>query len=350
MPTLLNSPTYGASRDGLVARYSTSFTGDLQLVLPLEGTFQGDPVSAVSLLIDNYNNAIQIAYTIGGDTYYVPAYTSMTIRVTGAHTIILAATDFVSINLAVYNTQVDINRSRGIAPNGVSDPMWANVLGLWHFDQNPGAKFAIDSKNSGQFTGPANVPIISNTQSLFGGTSGICNAAYTDMGTAEQFYASQIIDADYTWELSVFPVTAPGVTNQIAFLAEQINGKPYDGYLSLNYSVSAGQVRFEVWRTTNFIAKPVVNTLLFATPFSFPLNAWSNLALTTLGGLSLYVNGVFALSGNSRQILSGLIGLWYRGSGWNNTPPQMFVDEMRLTVGTRYIKNYTPATGPFPNQ
>lgn len=350
MPSLLAPPVYGASRDGLVARYSAAFSGDNQLVLPIEGTFQGDSVKAVSLLIDNYNNAIPVSYTVGGETDYISAYTAQTIDVIGAHTVILSATDSVGINLSIYDRPVQIERSRGISPNGATDPLWANVLGLWHFDQNPGAKIVIDSKNAGKYTGPANVPIISAAQSLFGGTSGFCNGSYADLGSAEQYYSGGPIDQDYTWELAVYPVTAPGATNQIAFLTEQNNGKDNDGYLSLNYSVSGGQVRFEVWRTTNYIAKPIVNTMLFATAYVYPINAFTTLALTTLGGLTLYVNGNSAATGSARAILSSIIGLWYRGSGWNNTPPQMYVDEMRLTVGTRYIKNYTPATTTFPNQ
>lgn len=335
MPQVLNPPIYGASRDALCASYSPSFSGDLQIVVPLFGSFQGDPVHAVTLMIDNYNNGIPVAYTLGGLVDYIPAYTTQYIDVSKMDTIRLSATDTVSIGLSLYNVHKDGGRSRGLPPNGLSDPYWSAVLGLWHCDGNNGASIAPDSRNPGLYMGVPNSPIISTVQSQFGGSSiHIVSGGLYNIG---ETYANAGYVGDFTWELSAYPNTAPAATScYISTIGEGNGGIG----LSLRYEKDPGSanVRFAVYREQG-------NTLLCATPYSYAIGAWYSLGLTSQGGFSLYVNGVFIVSGGLKNPLFGNIVV-----GVQNPTYDCFIDEIRLTAGTRYIKSYTPAGQAFPNQ
>jgi hypothetical protein len=347
VPTSLQPPIYNASRSGLVAQYSTAFKGDNQIVLPLYGSFQGDPVQAVSLMIDNYNNGIPVAFNVGGYTDYVPAYTSQYIDVTGMHTVLLSATDSVGINLALYDLPMEGGRSRGLPPDGASDPMWSNVVGLWHFDANPGATIGVDSKNSGLYLySPNNAPLIVTTDSLFGGSSGYATTAnqYANHWFREQFSQSHY-SGDYTVDIAVKgQLTYAGTANVIASWTEATSD-----LMVLSMAQNGSNTRFELYRVNNNVPSLFAFTgWLYDAGLAY---TWHQVAVTTLGGVAIWVDGVLASqSGLVAAGLAGYTDLFFYGNLFNVTPPAMWVDEFRITLGTRYTKNYTPATIEFPNQ
>lgn len=343
MPIVLTPPVYSASRGALVAKYSPTFIGDDKIILPLFGSFQGDPVHAVSLFIDNYNNGIPISYQVGGETDYVSAYTSQYIDVSRMDTVILTATDSVSINLALYNVSQSGGKSRGLPPNGVSDPLWSNVVGLWHFDANNGAVIAVDSKNAGKFlSGASNtVGLITNADSLFGGTSAQCvtGTPYANQHWGESYLPASV-SGDYTLELAVKAKTLfQGTFNLIAAWNES-NGV----LMSLGFFYDGANTTINLVRGSTTVAS--VANVDTANTFG-----WHQIAVTTIGGFSLWIDGVQRIiTVTNANGLGGAIDLFFEGSNFNATPPALFVDEMRVTLGTRYTKNYTPATTTFPNQ
>lgn len=362
MPQVLTPPIYGASRGILTAKYSTQFTGDNQIVLPLYGSFQGDPVQAISLFVDNYNNGIPIQYLVGGETDYVAAYTSEYIDVTNMDTIILTATDSVALNLAVYNAPVSGGRSRGLPPNGDSDPMFSNVLGLWHFDANNGATIAIDSKNAGLFiNGTNNAPLISTGDSLYGGSSGFApgDAQYSNEQFTEIFSSDSFPALPYTFEVAVKAKTWNVGSNLICSWTSDSAGTRFNAMdcLCYRYDATSNKFRFELNRVFNRINGTPTFQAIAATPFLYDSSAattWHRLAVTTIGGMSLFVDGVLVANVPTVQAnpLSGSVDLFWDAQFVNPAlpTPSMYIDEMRLTLGTRYNMNYTPATGPFPSQ
>jgi hypothetical protein len=337
MPTTLIPPIYSASRDGLVSKYNkVGFTGDLNMVLPLYGTFQGDPVKAISVYIDNYNNAIPVNYLVSGTTGFIAPYTSQFIDVSRSDELILSAASTIAINLEVHDNPQSGGQSRGLPPNGASDPMWSNVLGLWHFDGTNGDAIAVDSKVSGAYIGPVNVPIISNSNSLFGGTSmHLLGPAVTGL---IETYNPGPISGQYTFEFSVYPVSiGSGV---IIGLGEVLGSVAGSLIFTYQKDPASNNLRFVVTRETNGQA----DVDLIATNYIYPAGAWYSIALTNLGQLKLYVNGV----GGSTALptVKSLQGIIFN----NGSGIELYVDEIRLTLGTRYTSNYTVATIPFPNQ
>jgi hypothetical protein len=362
MPKSLAPPIYGASRDGLVARFSTSFSGDNNIVVPLYGSFQGDPVHAKSLFIDNYNNGIPISFTIGGLTDYVPAYTSEFIDVSKMDTIILSATDTVAINLALYNTPQSGGRSRGIAPNGLSDPMWANVLGLWHFNANNGASIALDSRNPGSYLDRQGIALISTAQSQFGGSSAFNSGNGVINGAGQSLPGiPSPVTVDYTFEYSVYPVTPilvgnpanPVGINTIAYLSADTAS--FTG-LIFAWESNGTNIRFSIYQLFYDGGSNFHLGLACATPYSYSLNTWYSIGITTAGGLTIYVNGAQAGGPNGSKLqLAGSIALFPAAFSTSPSPAQyssgiIYVDEMRLTVGTRFTKNYQVSGQEFPNQ
>lgn len=345
MPQSLTPPVYSAAREGLIARYTAAFSGDNIIALPLYGSFQGDPVHARSLLIDNYNNGVPVSYTIGGLTDYVSAYTAEYIDVSKMDTILLSAPSPMGINLSLYNTDQTGSRSRGLSPSGTSDPLWSNVVGLWHFDANPGATIAVDSKNAGHYLAPqtGSGAIIVSTDSLFGGTSGFSDGAhpYSQLHWGDGAFMSNKVLNDYTFEIAVKAKTL--IANTYNLIAAWTD---YDGaVMSLGMGYSGSAISFVVYKDT---------TQILSTGFTYDTSSafsWHRLAVTTIGGFSLWVDGSQVVTTNTlARGLGGAIDLFFEGSNFNNTPPSMWVDEMRMTLGTRYTKNYTPDTAPFPNQ
>lgn len=356
MPQTLAPPIFNASRQGLVATQSATFKDDLQIVLPLYGSFQGDPVDPSSLYIDNYNNGIPVTFSLGGDTDFVPAYTSMYIDVRGQHSIIMSATDVIQINLSIYDSPQTGGSTRGLPPNGVSDPMWANVIGLWHFDANDGASIAIDSKNSGRYIGNGSTAFISNAKSQFGvgaahNPGNVRLPALLELlnGTGDGNYG-----INYTWEVSVYCVNVfavgstqcPDGLNNISAIAG--SGENY----VLAAETNGANIRFVLYYVP-FSGSPAAN-IICATPYSFALNTWYSLAVTTLGQFTLFVNGVSeSVSADTSDPLLPYFYIFpnsaaYTGAG--NYPGEMYADEARLTIGQRYAKNYTPEGEAFPNQ
>lgn len=354
MPMTLPPPIYDASRQGLVSKQSATFQNDLQMVIPLSGSFQGDPVEPSSLFIDNYNNSIPVAFTLGGDDGFIPPYTSEYIDVRGQHTILLSSTDTIKISIALYDQPQSGGSTRGLPPNGISDSMWANVACLFHFEANDGSSIAIDSKNSGLYLGTGGFPIVSQTQPEFGIGSAY-NPGTSYLGTISEVWNPQSVffGSNFTLEFSVFPVAlfqagstqCPDGMNPIVDVSLQSND------LCICALYNGANVAFAV------ISVPFTGgarTILCQTAFAYALNDYYQIALTTLGGLVLYVNGAQAASDAGIVVnLRAIIYLFpqilpYTAAG--NYSGKMYVDELRLTLGQRYAKNYTPSGEAFPDQ
>jgi hypothetical protein len=356
MPTSLPPPTFGASRDGLVAKYTNvQFSGDFNISLPLYGSFQGDPVKAISLYIDNYNNAVPVNYLVSGTSGFVPPYTTEFIDVSRSDNVQLSATQNMAVNLEVHDNPQPGGTSRGLPPNGASDSLWANVIGLWHYDANPGAILAVDSKNAGLYmSSPNSAPMIVTTDSLFGGSSayGTTTNQYVNHHFSEKFLSAAIPSGDYTVEIAFKAALTYQNTGNVICSWTEANG----GLILLSVGSNGSNTRLELYvvnytASSNTYSAPI---LLAYTGWLYDAGltySWHQVAVTTLGGMAIYVDGVLASqSGRASGGLAGYIDLFYYGYLFNVTPPGLWVDETRITLGTRYTKNYTIATIPFPNQ
>jgi hypothetical protein len=125
-----------------------------------------------------------------------------------------------------------------------------------------------------------------------------------------------------------------------------LSGSSYSSYaLSLNGS---GFMRFIVGNALSYVQVLTSNTLL-------PTSQWVHLAAVKNGTtLTLYQNGTSVASatqtgtiGNqNRAFLVGYSAGQSNASYWNG-----YIDDLRVTKGiARYTANFTPPSGPYPNQ
>ncbi|MDE2429496.1 MAG: hypothetical protein KGM99_12250, partial [Burkholderiales bacterium] len=169
----LGYPIYGAGKLGLSAHYTISFASDLSALVPLNGSFQGDPVQPRSVYIDNYNNQYSVNYTLNGETGIIPAFSIGYIDVEKQTQITFEtqASQVVSLYLLTAKNPTGFN-SRGLPPPGTTnDPQYSKVLGLWNCNGVNGVAITQDSKAGNYLNGNAQVPsgwLIDTSNSKFG--------------------------------------------------------------------------------------------------------------------------------------------------------------------------------------
>jgi hypothetical protein len=225
-----------------------------------------------------------------------------------------------------------LNPYRFAGGGGATDPNFANVSLLLHFDGANGSTTFTDSSSNG-FTPTVNGNTqISTAQSKFGSASGLFDGSgdwlYYAPDTAFDF------SGNFTFEFFVRWVT---VTNGGIF--QLFPGTPPGslGGLALGYDGSAFQI--------------YSNNLNSGRTFSVSSGVWYHLALVRQSSsITLYVDGVAqgASVGDSTNYLNnGLnIGLYFSSSFTFNG----YMDEIRVTKGiARYTANFTPPTAPFPD-
>lgn len=117
-------PSYGAASQGLAATYTINLNTDLQHFIPLTSSWQGDPVKAKTLYVNNYQNNFDINITNGRFSTIVPALSTGYIDVSSFDSITISSEVIGILPIAVYNFTVPVGfSSRGVAPNvAVSNP------------------------------------------------------------------------------------------------------------------------------------------------------------------------------------------------------------------------------------
>lgn len=203
------------------------------------------------------------------------------------------------------------------------DPDWGSVAILARFDGESGATTFSDSGPSALTLTGAGTARLSDTQSVFGGTSLLCDA--TSDGVLLSPGISFGSSEDFTIEGWMFPLT------------------------TTTYSVLCGNVPSNVQLCRvqssdgNIISALSGTDVLSAS--GVPRNTWGHFALVRASGtLTMYYNGVaLASKSSSTTFTINSIGRAYTVS------THQFVDEFRVTKGlARYTSDFTPRSTPFP--
>lgn len=231
---------------------------------------------------------------------------------------------------------------------GGSDPHWASVVSLLHFDGANGSAVITDQTGlawTSQGTAP-NKALLSTTKSKFGGSSlRLTGGAgcHADASNANFAFGS----GDFTIEAWINP---DNVTTDMAFLANW-RGVNAASCAWIFYVTSAGKLQFSYG----------VGTLNTGTPTSSSIsaNVWTHAAVCRQGGtLSYFINGVKdsvvpSISGalnfySGEPVVVGAISVESNISG--SLRYAGYVDEVRVTKGiARYTATFTPPAAPFPN-
>ena len=274
--------------------------------------------------------------------------------------------------------------ARGRLDAGQSDPYFSNVVLLMHFDGANGATSFTDVK--GHAVTPHGSAALSSTTSAFGGASGHFDGAsgYLTLDYSDDwnFYAQ-----DFTVEFFVY--FKGGVSGQLeipTLFSFAANSWTNWGGWQICYDVNwpeNDQVPGTVFFIFTTTGSDEVNPRAVWTPAA---NAWYHLAIARHGSDFLYfVNGTLigsqslgpagvadwnrvtpgsgpwltdgGVSANAAINVtnSAILGI---GAGIASDAPintQSYfngnLDEVRITKGVaRYTANFTPPTGPFPDQ
>lgn len=221
-------------------------------------------------------------------------------------------------------------------PAPTSDPSWANVVGLWHFEASDGTTPPFTNSAThgalGDFiaTGSSGSPTISTTHPGFGLSS--YKSVASTVKTAAGNTLSTIGTGDFTLEFLLY-YTAQQTKNVID-LGDQAGA----GIMPVIYTDTGGNI-YWYQNSTNRI-----------TGTGLVLNAQNAIAVSRV-------------SGSTRMFRAGSqVGSTYTDStnmnttgiplvlGASSTQFTGWMDELRLTIGVgRYTTTYTPATAAFPN-
>ena len=210
-------------------------------------------------------------------------------------------------------------------PTSTTDPYFANVVNLLHFNGTNGSNTFVDEKGATPVVN--GTPTISTAISKYGGASGLFSHATLDYIALPQINFGT---GDFTIELWVYPTAALDGTTGIL------------GQNELYLSMFGTALSF--WQNGGFVYSFGTNP---------PLNTWTHLAVSRNNGvLKLFVNGTVGSTQNDATNLSltGTFNIGKTGNGqyqlyWNGN-----IDDVRITVGTgRYTANFTPPTTQFPD-
>lgn len=222
---------------------------------------------------------------------------------------------------------------QGSGGGGPTDPYWANVVSLLHFDGTDGATSIVDQKSRSWTNFGLS---LDTSQSRFGPSSLICDGVtgrYINTASSADFAFGT---GDFTIEFFL-RVVSVALGFQIMFDGrEEANSVPRPTIFltgsTLNYFVS-GAVR--------------------ASGGAVSTNNWYHIALSRVSGstrMFLSGNQVGSTWSDSTNYEACPITVANAGHSPFDAPVAGWIDEVRVTKGVgRYSANFTQPSAPFPN-
>lgn len=216
-----------------------------------------------------------------------------------------------------------------VQPPGVSDPDFASVTFLAHMDGANGSASVVDVKGHAISNSGAT---ISTAQSVSDGASLFLNTGNRLTTPASSAFT---FTGDFTLEAWLYPTAAP---NFAALLDTWTQSGGYQiaiesGSLCFYYSGNSGVV----------------------CGGSLSLNVWHHVAVSRVSGtLRLFIDGSPVASTPYTGTVSPAqpyLALNYQQQWGPEFYFPGYLDEVRITNGVaRYVSNFTPPTGAFPDQ
>lgn len=226
------------------------------------------------------------------------------------------------------------------AAGGGTDPYWANVVSLLHFDGADGSTTFTDQ--TGKTWTPSGNAQIDTAQSKFGGASGLFD------GGGDYLVTPASSDLEFgsgngTIELWFNPLALPPVAGG---LIQRDNSSGYANF-SISYRASG---RIEAYFSLSSL--PTAPAII-SSSVTLTIGQWHHIAFVKVGLThTLYINGVNVGSVNAgSHPPTGLTKSTYIGSfDASNYFVNGHIDELRITKGVaRYTASFTPPTAPFPD-
>lgn len=322
---LEQSPAYRGAANGLAASYAVNFTIDVDHFIPLTAIFQGDQVFGKTLYVDNYSSQYAITISNGAISAKVPAFSTANIDIRGFDFIQVTAESSAAgtVNMSVknyidqYGSQTRTFQSGGLT----SDPYFASVKGLYHFNGNNGATFAPDTSPSGGY-GLINVSSlgsITTADSVFGGAS------------------LSLVNSSSGSSPNLNTILEPHTTE---FWIKRTNAGS-GGIAGILYS------SFQIKMTAAGVIQAVMPNGGSMGATALTLNAWTHVAYVNLISYQLlFVQGALAgtIAGVSGAISNSALTI---NSGGLLISNSILIDELRITNAARYTSNFTVPTAQF---
>ena len=207
---MYNIPAYSfqAGSKGLKASIVLDFTIDLNIFVPLEMMFQGQPVHAKSIWCSNLSSNITVDFYINNSVDTIPPYSNGVIDISHAGAIIFKANAPFKMAIEILDYKMPEGfTSRGNAPNNsYNDPSFSTVTGLFHMEGIDGGIKALDTKNGTITTLDNTQGALSTNRKLFGNSS--YKRVINSVGTINAFAsasASYIACCEFAINFDVIP-------------------------------------------------------------------------------------------------------------------------------------------------
>ena len=235
--------------------------------------------------------------------------------------------------------------SRGVAP--LTDYLWNYVSSLMHFDGANNSTTFTDHK--GKTWSRAGSPIISTTQSRFGGSSGyFTGAQYITTPNHVDFTFGAI---DFCIEWSTYYTTAPsGSGNPQAILRKWTTASQQCFDIWMYYTGGGNtEFRFNI-STTGSDTVTALSSSSIPDSWFIPVNSWEKFALFRYGNtLYFTVSGVVKKSAAfTSTIFSGTSQVEF-GNGDGSSGAVFYAEELRITKTGRYSGAYALISAAFPD-
>lgn len=233
-----------------------------------------------------------------------------------------------------------IARRYGGSPPAESDPHWASVVALLHFDAADGATTFTDQKGH-TFTGAGNAQI-DTAQSVFGGSSLLVDGTGDWISSADSV-DWDIMQGDHTIEGRFRWASSPGTSG---FMGQSNGGGalPKWGLYWNHPSIGTNKTFLILSNPDNFPTH--TNTFVPVAGTWYAL-AWVRTGNDWLFFVDGVLNGSVTLA-FTQPASSSDLRIGADGENWQTFNGH--IDEVRITKGVaRYTSNYTIATAAFPN-
>lgn len=213
-----------------------------------------------------------------------------------------------------------INPYAFASSGGATDPFFADVVSLLHFEGANGSTTFTDQK--GLVYTPVGSATISTTQAKFGSASGSFPTGSNRL-TAPAITGG--LAGDFTFECFIYPTTVSATQGLFRF--DTSNRAIY---------INGGKLKWYNGSTFSGANTAVINT-------------WQHFAICRASGtLSMYLNGV--KDATTFTDTTNLNTTYSVGGDAFGQALTGFMDEFRITGGVaRYSANFTPPTAAFPN-
>lgn len=225
------------------------------------------------------------------------------------------------------------------APTGATDPFFANVVLLCHFDGANGATTTVDSSSSHKtivLTGAGSV--LTTAQAKFGTAS---------LVSTTSCYAALVDSADWDFGTGQFTIEAFIRSTSTITNIRVVAGRWAAGSLAWVLRFSAAGLLEFYYSTTGADSPGLASAYVPAT------NAWVHVVVDRDASnlVRLYADGVVVASATHAATFFASTSTLYVGNDQGTTRAFIGqIDELRITKGVaRYGGAFTPPAAPFPD-